>query len=438
LTDRRFFGTDGIRGVAGEPPLTPGFVLRLGRALARRQPGTAVLGRDTRRSSPALRDALSAGLLAEGATVVDVGVLPTPAVAGEVIRRGATCGVVITASHNPFRDNGIKLFGPDGCKLDDAAEAGVERELLALDPDAPGSPGAWSEQAEEARNAYLDRLAPAARWCDGLILAVDAANGAASSVAAEALGATGASVQAIACTPDGRNINEGCGALHPERLADLVSAGVVDLGVALDGDADRCVIVGEDGQQIDGDVLIAMLAEHRGLDQVVGTVMTNEGVVRHLAARGIAVHRAAVGDRNVLVMMQQRGALLGGESSGHVIQLDRGPTGDGLATALAALQLRHERGERLCDLARRIPRYPSELRAVRVASKPPLDEVDALTTAMAEAEQRLAGQGRVLVRYSGTEPVLRVFVEGADSDLVATLCDALADTARHSIGIEET
>ena len=437
MTTRRFFGTDGIRGVAGELPLTPGFVMRLGRALARSRPGTAVLGRDTRQSSPALRDALSAGLLADGATVVDVGVLPTPAIAGEVLRRGAASGIVITASHNPFGDNGIKVFGPDGTKLDDDEEEALEIGLQELDPDDPGAPGRWTEEHEEARTAYLASLAPAERCGEGLRLAVDAANGAASAVAAEALSATGADVQAIACTPDGRNINRACGALHPGRLVDLVSAGVVDLGIALDGDADRCVIVGEDGELIDGDVLIALLAMHRGLDQVIGTVMTNEGVVRHLAANGVVVHRAAVGDRNVLAMMKERGAVLGGESSGHVIQLDRGPTGDGLATALAALQLRHDRGERLCEQSARVPRYPSRLRAVAVASKPPLHEVSGLSDAVADAERRLAGQGRILIRYSGTEPVLRVFVEGADSDLVRALCDELSETARSTMGVEE-
>jgi len=438
LNERRYFGTDGIRGVAGEAPLTPGFVLRLGRALSRLRPGTVVLGRDTRRSSAALRDALSAGMLAEGAHVVDVGVLPTPAVAGEVVRREAACGVVITASHNPYRDNGIKVFERDGCKLGDGEEVAIERLLEEIDPDEPGTPGRWSEASADARDAYLTSLLPDDRWCEGLVIAVDAANGAASRVAAEALGATGARIRAVSCSPDGVNINEDCGALHPGRLTEMVSQGEADLGVALDGDADRCVIVGEDGELIDGDVLIALLAMHRGLDRVVGTVMTNEGVVRHLATRGVAVHRAAVGDRNVLAMMVREGAVLGGESSGHVIQLDRGPAGDGLATALAALQLLHDRGERLCEQARRIPRYPSRLLAVTVASKTPLQQIPALTEAIAAAEARLAGEGRTLIRYSGTEPVLRIFVEGADGDLVQSLCAAIAQTARRALGSGET
>ena len=430
MSQRRYFGTDGIRGVAGQPPLTPGLVTRLGRAVARRTPGAAILGRDTRRSSPALRDALSAGLLADGADVVDIGVLPTPAVAAEVLRRSAAVGIVVTASHNPFQDNGIKVFGPGGCKLGEGDEAALEDALDRIDLDEPGDIGTWREAGAEAREAYLDTLRPATPWAEGLRIAVDAAHGAASEVAAPALAAAGAAVTALSCSPDGCNINEGCGALHPGHLQQRVVRGEADLGIALDGDADRCVLVGEDGELIDGDVMIALLALHRGLDQVVGTVMTNEGVVRHLADRGVRVHRAAVGDRNVLVKMRELGAVLGGESSGHVIQLDRGPTGDGLATALSALELRAATGRDLCAAAREIALFPSRLVAVRVKEKVPLDQLPQLGDAIRAAEEELAGKGRVLVRYSGTEPVLRVFVEGSDARQTKTLSDALAAAVR--------
>ena len=430
MSERRYFGTDGIRGVAGRPPLTVGLALRLGRALAAALPGSVVIGRDTRQSGPALRDALSAGLLAGGADVVDLGVLPTPAVAGEVLRRGAACGLVVTASHNPYADNGIKVFGPDGTKVDDALELQLERDLDAVDLDALGDPGRWHEDAAGARDAYLASLRPAEAWARGLRVVGDAANGAASAVAGPALAAAGAQVEVLGDAPDGVNINRGCGALHPENLSARVRAGAADLGIALDGDADRCIVVLEDGDVLDGDVLIALLALHRGLDQVVGTVMSNEGGVRHLAERGVALHRAAVGDRNVMLMMQQRGARLGGESSGHVIQLDRGPAGDGLATALAALELRHGQGRALAEAASGIRCYPSVLEAVRVADKVPLERLPGLAAATAAAEQRLDGRGRVLIRYSGTEPVLRVFVEGADLDQVKVECSALVGAAR--------
>lgn len=434
MSQRRYFGTDGIRGRAGQPPLTPGLVMRLGRALARMRPGTVVIGRDTRLSSPALSAALAAGLLADGAHVVDLGVLPTPGVACEVLRRGASAGIAVTASHNPYQDNGIKVFGPDGTKLDDDDEARLEDALDGLDPDDPGEVGRWTEDGAAALRAYVASLAPDRPFADGLRVLVDAANGAASALAVPVLEATGAHVTALSCDPDGLNINVDCGALHPGRLCERIAAGAAQLGVALDGDADRCVMVGEDGELIDGDVLIALLALHRGLDRVVGTVMTNEGVVRHLGDRGVRVTRAAVGDRNVLLAMRREGALLGGESSGHVIQLDRSPTGDGLATALAALQLRQDAGRPLSALAAEIPRFPSTLRAVRVLEKIPLADVPELRAAIEGAEAELAARGRVLVRYSGTEPVLRVFVEGADDDQVRTCCDELAATARRLLG----
>ncbi len=432
----RYFGTDGIRGVAGQPPLTSGLVLRLGRAIAKHHPGLTVIGADTRRSSPALRSAIGAGLLMGGADVLNIGVLPTPAIAGEVLRRGAATGVAITASHNPFRDNGIKLFGSDGNKLDDDHELRLEQALGETDADEPGPIGSWQEDLEGARRAYLDSLRPAHQFAAGLHVLVDAANGAASPVAATALEATGARVTALSIDPDGSNINEGCGALHPERLCRRVAAGEADLGVALDGDADRCLMVDENGQLVDGDVLIALLALHRKLPAVVGTVMTNEGVVRHLAAHGVVLHRAAVGDRNVLQLMRQQDLLLGGESSGHVIQLDRGPAGDGLATALAVLELRDGAGRTLAEMAGEVPRYPSELRAVRVREKVPLEELTELARAVDAAEARLDGAGRTLIRYSGTEPVLRVFVEGADAALVQELCGSLAQEAQQLLGEE--
>jgi phosphoglucosamine mutase len=437
MSQRRYFGTDGIRGVAGQPPLTPGLVLRLGRAIARRFPGLVVVGRDTRRSSPALRDAISAGLLVDGADVIDLGVLPTPAVPTEALRRGAAAGVMITASHNPFRDNGIKVFGPAGDKVDDATEEALEAAVDGMDADEPGpGMGRWREDAAAARAAYLERLLPHGRHGEGLRVLVDAANGAASAFAGPALSACGAAVQVVADAPDGENINAGCGATHPETLAARVRAGGADLGVTLDGDADRCLMIDERGRTVDGDVLLALLALQRGADRLVGTVMSNEGVVQYLAGRGVRMHRAPVGDRNVLAMMRALGCELGGEESGHVIQLDRGPAGDGLATALAAIELRALTGRSLAELADDVPRYPAVKRAIRVAAKLPLAQVPALVDAMADADLALAGRGRQLLRYSGTEPVLRILVEGEDRQRVEQTCDRLARAAEAALGEE--
>ncbi len=437
MSQRRYFGTDGIRGVAGQPPLTPGLVLRLGRAIARRFRGPVVVGRDTRRSSPALRDAIAAGLLVDGADVIDLGVLPTPAVPTEALRRGAAAGVMITASHNPFRDNGIKVFGPAGDKVDDATEEALEDAVDGMDVDEPGlGMGHWLEDAPAARAAYLARLQPRGRFGEGLRVLVDAANGAASAFAGPALSASGATVQVVACEPDGRSINEGCGATHPEALATRVRSGDADLGVTLDGDADRCLMIDERGRSVDGDALLALLALQRGADALVGTVMSNEGVVQYLAGHGVRMHRAPVGDRNVLAMMREVGTELGGEESGHVIQLDRGPAGDGLATALAALELRALVGRPLAELVDEVPRYPAVKRAIRVAEKLPLAEVPALVDAMAAADRALAGRGRQLLRYSGTEPVLRILVEGEDQGLVERTCDRLARAAEAALGEE--
>jgi len=438
MSERRYFGTDGIRGVAGQPPLTPGRVLRLGRAIARLYPGTVVVGRDTRLSSPALRDALTAGLLADGSDVIDLGVLPTPAVPGDLLRRNAAAGVMITASHNPFQDNGIKVFSPRGDKLGDDEEAALEDALDAADPEEPARGiGRWSTDAEAALAAYVEGLRPADPWGRGLRLLVDAAHGAAAAVAGTVLAASGATVEVVGDAPDGRNINEGCGALHPALVATRVQAGEADLGVTLDGDADRCVMIDERGRPMDGDVLIALLALHRGHGDVVGTVMSNEGVVGHLADRGIRMHRAPVGDRNVLVRMRELGAVLGGEESGHVIQLDRGPAGDGLATALAALELRARGGRPLAEMADEIPCYPSDKRAIRVRAKPPLEQVPELVAAMAAADGALEGRGRQLLRYSGTEPKLRILVEGDEPARVARVCDELQRAAEAALG-EET
>ncbi len=438
MSERRYFGTDGIRGVAGQPPLTPGRVLRLGRAIARLYPGTVVVGRDTRLSSPALRDALTAGLLADGSDVIDLGVLPTPAVPGDLLRRNAAAGVMITASHNPFQDNGIKVFSPRGDKLGDDEEAALEDALDAADPEEPARGiGRWSTDAEAALAAYVEGLRPADPWGRGLRLLVDAAHGAAAAVAGTVLAASGATVEVVGDAPDGRNINEGCGALHPALVATRVQAGEADLGVTLDGDADRCVMIDERGRPMDGDVLIARLARHRGQGEGGGTVMRTAGVVGHLADRGIRMHRAPVGDRNVLVRMRELGAVLGGEESGHVIQLDRGPAGDGLATALAALELRARGGRPLAEMADEIPCYPSDKRAIRVRAKPPLEQVPELVAAMAAADGALEGRGRQLLRYSGTEPKLRILVEGDEPARVARVCDELQRAAEAALG-EET
>jgi phosphoglucosamine mutase len=436
------FGTDGVRGVANAE-LTAGFALSLGRAAARVLRGDRFLiGRDTRRSGPMLEAALAAGLCAEGCDVELLGVLPTPAVACLSALDGVAA-VVISASHNAFADNGIKLFAAGGLKLRDEVQSAIESELDALGHSERGSGGVTPVGAavgtishvegratERYEATVLDALE--GRTLDGLHIVLDCANGAASDVAPEVFGRTGAALTVIHAEPDGSNINERCGSTHPGDLCTAVVDRGADLGFAFDGDADRVLAVDHRGRVIDGDQLIGVAAidlRARGLlrgDKVVATVMSNLGFRQGMAAAGIEVVETVVGDRAVLEALDRHGASLGGEQSGHLIFRDRATTGDGLLSAVITADIVSRRGTPLADLAdAAMTRLPQVLRSVRLASRP-TDLAERIAASVSAAEARLGASGRVLIRPSGTEPVVRVMVEAPDEALAAQIGEELA------------
>ncbi|MBT9253602.1 MAG: Phosphoglucosamine mutase [Brockia lithotrophica] len=443
----RYFGTDGIRGIANKE-LTPELAYRVGRAaghLLRKGEGAPqiVVGRDPRISGTLLECALVAGFLSVGAEVVRLGVFTTPGVAYMTRALGADAGAVISASHNPMEDNGIKFFGPDGFKLSDAVEDAIEAHLEGEDrlprPIGAGI-GRLVDYPEGVQKylAFLKQTAPVD--LSGRKIVLDCANGAASPVAERLFVDLGAEVVSICCRPDGTNINAGCGSTKPEKLAEAVVREGADLGLAFDGDADRLIAVDSRGEIVDGDRILGILAEDlqaRGAlpqNTLVGTVMTNEGLVQHLAAKDIRVERVAVGDRYILERMRERGYALGGEPSGHIILLARHTTGDGLLTALALLQVLQARKAALRDLAFTWPAYPNILVNVRVASKEGWDTREGIRAAIAEAQETLAGKGRIVVRPSGTEPLLRVMVEAEERSLAEALARRIAEAIAREMG----
>ncbi len=442
------FGTDGVRGVANVE-LTPELTLALGRAIARTITATTFLiGRDTRRSGPLLQAALSAGLTSEGADVVDVGVLPTPALAWLSAERDVPA-VVISASHNPFADNGIKLFAAGGAKLSEEAEAAIEDELeRVLDPSAKGprrleGHGVGRLTAEPGLGrAYLDRLVSLleGRRLDGLRIVVDSANGSASGLAGALYEGLGAEVVAIGCEPDGTNINDGCGSTATATLAAAVVEHGADLGLALDGDADRLLAIGPDGALVNGDELIALfaldLAERGQLagNTVVVTVMTNLGFRLAMEERGIIVKETTVGDRYVLAALDKDGLSLGGEQSGHIIFRRLATTGDGLLTGLILADLVARSGRPLTEqLDGLVTRVPQVLVNVPVPNTELLDSADAVWSAVAEEEARLGDGGRVLLRPSGTEPLVRVMVEASGDGVAEAIAERLGTLVSYEL-----
>ena len=437
----RLFGTDGIRGIAGIE-LTSDLARRLGRAavevLGRHgasQPPVVVVGRDPRESGEWLEDALTEGIVEAGGDVLLAGVEPTPAIAFMTLELGASTGVVISASHNPADDNGIKFFSREGMKLPDHIEDEIELEL-ERSPRSPARRGRISP-TPEGREGYLLHLERAAdARLDGMRVVVDCANGSASDVAPRVLRSLGADVTPIHAAPDGRNINEGCGALRPEVVAAEVVRIGADVGVSHDGDADRAMFSDAAGNVIDGDQVLAASAlamhQHGTLkgDVVVGTVMSNLGLVRAMRDAGIELVQTRVGDRYVLEEMERRGAMLGGEQSGHVIFREHATTGDGLLTAVRFLSLAALTGRSIGELAAAMRRYPQVMINVPVDDREgPLDAA-AVEAAIAEAEAALADRGRVLVRASGTEPLIRVMVEAETEDEASRYAAALADAVR--------
>jgi phosphoglucosamine mutase len=447
----RLFGTDGIRGTANVEPMTSETALRLGRALAhvsRRSPRRhkVLIGKDTRLSGYMLETAMASGICSMGVDVLLVGPLPTPGIAFLTRSLRADAGVVISASHNPFQDNGIKFFGPAGFKLADDLEAEIERlvqgdAIDALRPTATDIGKAFRiDDAIGRYNVFVKSTFPRHLTLDGLRIVIDCGHGAAYKVAPEVLEELGASVTAIGVEPDGENINLGCGALHPEELQAAVRARGAHLGIALDGDADRAIFVDEQGDVVDGDevmaILAAELAAHGALREatLVATVMSNVGLHLAMKERGIRIVTTPVGDRYVVEEMVRGGYNLGGEQSGHIVFLDHNTTGDGVITALALVALLVESGRPLSELRRIMRRLPQVLLNVPVARKPDVATVPPLAAAIGRAETALGARGRVLVRYSGTEPLLRVMVEGEREAEIRSLAEAIADAATRALG----
>jgi phosphoglucosamine mutase len=400
-----------------------------------------LIGRDTRRSGPMLEGALAAGLAGAGADVALLGVLPTPAVAELTAASGAAAGAVISASHNPFADNGIKLFGADGFKLADDAEAAVEAAMDEEGPRPEGRALGAVEMRTEAREAYVRSLHERCPVdLSGLHLVLDCANGATAVTAPEVMRGRGARVTAIGAEPDGVNINDGCGSTHPELLARTVTAAGADLGLAFDGDGDRVVAADRHGTVVDGDQILAICAldlRRRGLlagDAVVTTTMTNLGFRRAMAGAGVEVRWTDVGDRYVLEEMRRGGYVLGGEQSGHLINLLHGPSGDGVAAALHLLGALVDQGAELAEAARVVQRLPQRLVNVVAERKSELPQADAVWDAVRACEEALGEDGRVVVRASGTEPLVRVMVEAPTEALCEEWCARIADVARVELG----
>lgn len=435
---RAYFGTDGIRGRVGESPMTAEFALRLASAAARvlaPDGGSVVIGKDTRVSGYMLESALEAGFVAAGMDVLLLGPLPTPGIAHLTKAHGADLGVVISASHNPFYDNGIKFFDGEGSKLPDAVEEQIEACLdqpaITRDSSSLGQARRVDSAGEDYQRFCLSTVPDDLRL-DDLKIVLDCSHGAGYKVAPRVMAALGAEIIPIGCSPNGKNINDGCGTTSPEFLIVTVKAIGADLGIAFDGDGDRVLMVDRDGNLVDGDQLLYVLAAAGHAagtlnGPVVGTSMTNLGLERALAEIGIEFRRANVGDRYVLAMLNETGGSLGGETSGHLLCLDKTTTGDGLISALQVLCVIVKTGKSLGELTRGMPRFPQTLINVRTPERVDVEQSADMQAAIRDIENKLADRGRVLVRASGTEPVVRVMVEGEDETEVSTLAAELAE-----------
>ena len=437
----KLFGTDGIRGEAGVSPLDPDTVARIGGALARlseRRGLRVLVGRDTRESGQWIEDALARGLAGEGATLVSAGVVPTPAVAYLTRADDFDLGLVISASHNPFHDNGIKVFSGAGEKFSEAKEREIERIVADASWQVPATPHAAMPGGDLAAHyvAHLRHILDDAGALAGARIVVDCANGATSALAPALFRELGFDVEVMGAAPDGRNINLGCGSTAMDGVqARVVASGAV-LGVAFDGDGDRALFVDHRGRRVDGDAVMLICADllraESGLpgDAIVATVMSNIGLELALKARGLALVRCPVGDKYVMEEMLARGLALGGEQSGHVIFATHLFTGDGMATALHVFRAMTRTGQDLATLASSLTAYPQVLVNVRVKARTDISTVPEIAGVMRDVETRLAGQGRLLVRYSGTEPLLRIMLEGRDQDVIRGWADDIASVVR--------
>ena len=440
---KQLFGTDGIRGVAGEYPLDPATIFAFGAALGREALGSEeiLVGADTRESSPWIAELVAGGLESAGARVRYAGVVTTPGIAYLTRTGPFVAGVMISASHNPYHDNGIKVFTHSGFKLPDAEEHAIEREIFRLrELGMAPAPAKIAVDSALARQ-YLEYLVSTSSVrFDGVTLAMDCGNGAASLLGPGLFRRLGADVKELCSAPDGRNINLGCGAMHVERLRDAVLAHRADFGVAFDGDADRAIFVARSGKIVDGDAVLLAAARalkaagHLPGDTVVATVMSNLGLERALERAGIRMTRTPVGDKYVLEEMVRLGAALGGEQSGHVIFREYATTGDGLLTALRLFEIARRAGVGLDELTADLEVYPQRLVNVRVREKKGLTELPSVAREIRLVEESFAGAGRVLVRFSGTEPLARVMVEGPDLEQVESFSARIAEAIRREMG----
>lgn len=448
---RRYFGTDGIRGVAGVSPLDPETLVRLGKAVAKvflkdQRKHRILIGKDTRLSGYMIESSLAAGITAMGADLMLCGPVPTPGVAYLTRSMRADAGIMISASHNPFEDNGIKIFGSDGYKLADELEAEIEQ---LLEPGVLDNKTIDSTQIGKATRindavgrytVFLKGSFPRECTLEGLKIGLDCANGAAYVVGPQTCTELGADVVSRGVSPSGRNINAGFGSLYPEVVGKLVTEQNLNIGIALDGDADRCILVDEKGRVLDGDIALAICAidmKERGVlakPQVVATQMSNLGLEKLLGAHGIDVVRTGVGDRAVLEEMQRQGIQLGGEQSGHTIFADHASTGDGLLTALKVMAVMCRKGRPLSELAAAFVAFPQKLVNIKVSSRPELETIEPLVKAIEQKEKELGSSGRVLVRYSGTENKARVMVECEDEEACKRHASDLAEIIEREIG----
>lgn len=440
---KKYFGTDGIRGKVGQSPMTADFVMKLGwaagRVLAKQGKGKAVIGKDTRISGYMYESALEAGLSAAGIDCLLTGPMPTPGIAYLTRTMNAQLGIVISASHNPYYDNGIKFFSAEGTKLSDdteqAIEAELEKEMLHVDSALLGK----AQRIDDASGRYIEyckSTSPFFMELKGLRIVVDTAHGAAYQIAPKVLKELGAEVFAIGNEPDGLNINKEVGSTHPEALRQAVLQHRADLGIALDGDADRVLMIDHQGEIVDGDELLFIIAmarqKHQKLDDfgVVGTLMSNLGMEIALKEAGLGFIRADVGDRYVMEELHKNGWSIGGESSGHIICLDRTTTGDGIVSALQVLAAMVGSGKSLKELKQGMQKYPQHMINVRIKEKVDPFSSDKVAMAVKETEQRLADKGRVLLRASGTEPLIRVMIEGSDEQQVLKEVNGLAEVVK--------
>ncbi|MBT4492871.1 MAG: phosphoglucosamine mutase [Gammaproteobacteria bacterium] len=442
---KKYFGTDGIRGRVGESPVTAEFMLRLGwaagKVFSREGRGRILIGKDTRVSGYMFESALEAGLVSAGVDVLLLGPMPTPAIAYLTRTFNASAGIVISASHNPYQDNGVKFFSSEGEKLDDEIETAIERELECHMEMVPSDQIGKVSRVADAAGRYIEfckSCFPVGQNLRGMKIALDCAHGATYHIAPSVFGELGAEVVEMGTDPDGFNINDGVGSTSPDSLRQLVLKEKADIGIALDGDGDRVIMVDESGVLVDGDELLYIVANDRKevgelKGGVVGTLMSNFGLEEALSTEGIPFSRAAVGDRYVLAELQSKGWILGGESSGHMLCLDVTTTGDGIISALQVLAALRRSGQMLSDLKSQMKKYPQHMINVACGRKIDLKQGGPLAKAVEGTEEQLAGKGRVLLRASGTEPVIRVMVEGEDEKKVNSLARDLAEVVSREL-----